>query len=200
MFNIKKFDETNSTNSLMKENINSVNSKDVYIAAKQSGGRGRLGHTFDSPVGGLYMSVFFDAVYAPDEMPFVTVIAGICVRRALKDVCGLNTKIKWPNDIYINGRKICGILTELVTLPKKTGVVIGIGLNVLSSDLLPDVATSVLIETGKEYEINLIRDKILYYLDLLYGKCDKHKIADELRDNILKQSDEMDKWLSFYNL
>lgn len=200
MFKIKKMTNASSTNTILKENIDNIENGTVILADKQSGGRGRHGKSFESPEGGLYMSVYLDAVYSTGEMPFVTVLSGIAVRRAILDITGLDAKIKWPNDIFIGGKKVCGILTELVKRRCGYGVIIGIGLNVLSDKNLPDMATSILRETGKVYDIRLFAEKVLTNIGLLYGKCDKIEIAKELKANILKHSDEMDNWLRYYNL
>lgn len=200
MFKIYKIEKTDSTNSLIKRNINKICDRDVYVATCQEAGRGRYGHSFESPAGGLYMSVYFDSVYEDVEAPFVTVLAGIAVRRAIKEICRIDTKIKWPNDLFINDKKVCGILTEFVANGRRKGIIIGIGLNVSPEGRLPDIATSVFAETGEHYTTDVFADEILKNLDALYGNCDKKEFADELRQNLYKPSDEMDEWFRYYKL
>jgi BirA family biotin operon repressor/biotin-[acetyl-CoA-carboxylase] ligase len=114
----------------------------VVIADTQTGGRGRHGRSFASPPGaGLYISLLLK----PDHMPlrnltWITAIAALAVCDAVKLVTGRDSRIKWVNDVLLDGRKICGILTEAMTDLEGGGVewlVVGIGINVLSS-ALPD--------------------------------------------------------------
>ena len=88
----------------------------VVIANRQTGGRGRLGRKFESPGGtGIYISIGIKPDFSIAHSPFVTMAAAVAVCRAVKKVCGLETDIKWVNDVYYNRKKVCGILTEAQT-------------------------------------------------------------------------------------
>lgn len=118
-----------STNLIMKEKAQKgADEFSVLIANEQTAGRGRLGRTFHSPRGtGIYMSILL----APekDRNPLlITVDTAVCVARVLEKITGEKALIKWVNDIYIKGRKVCGILAERV----ENKIVLGIGINVFS--------------------------------------------------------------------
>ena len=116
----------------------------VVVAAQQTAGRGRLGRAFYSPSGsGLYLSI----IYAPEggitSPAVLTASAAVGVCRALKDVYGADAQIKWVNDVFLRGKKICGILAEGVT-NFETGLiacaVVGIGINILPGSFPPELA------------------------------------------------------------
>lgn len=105
----------------------------VIIAHEQTGGKGRLGRPFFSGAGGLYMSVVLRPDLSPDVTTLITAAAAVAVSRAVDSVCGVSTGIKWVNDIFLNGKKICGILTQGSLSPENNSVdfaVLGIGLNI----------------------------------------------------------------------
>lgn len=116
-------------------------SAELFIADAQSAGRGRVGRKFVSNMGaGLYMSLRFDFPLDMRDSVGITPLAAVAVCRALKRVCGAEASIKWVNDIYMDGRKLAGILTES-TLDKsgKRKYICGIGINLLPSDMPPEL-------------------------------------------------------------
>lgn len=118
-----------STNLIMKEKAQTVAEDfSVLIAGEQTTGRGRLGRTFHSPKGtGIYMSILLTP--EKDRNPLlITVDTAVCAARVLEKITGEKTLIKWVNDIYIKGKKVCGILAEKVG----DKIVLGIGINVFS--------------------------------------------------------------------
>ena len=121
---------TTSTNTDLKARIAAADGPvfDVIVAETQTGGRGRLGRSFFSPPGGLYFSAAFPLTGAETNVPCLTLVAGLCVCEALEESCGIAPQIKWPNDIYLNGKKLCGILCELVS-GKTPAAVVGAGVN-----------------------------------------------------------------------
>lgn len=105
----------------------------AILANHQSGGKGRLGRTFASPEGaGIYLSLLLKPNFDMSQAVLITTAASVAVVNAIKTICGLDAQIKWVNDIYLNGKKICGILTEAMT-DFETGqiqyVILGIGVN-----------------------------------------------------------------------
>ena len=117
----------------------------AVIANKQTGGRGRFGRTFESPAGkGLYLSVLLRPEFSPAQMASLTPWAAVAVCRAMERLTGLHPKIKWINDILLEGKKLCGILTEADIAPDGSlnHVILGIGVNIAQeeSDFTPDVA------------------------------------------------------------
>ncbi len=129
------WDQTTSTNQVMKEKAmqEPLPQGTVMAARRQSAGRGRRGRSFYSPsASGLYLSVLLKPAGTVQDSLFLTAAAAVAVCRAVESVCGLSLSIKWVNDLYLSGKKVCGILTEAVT-DFETGVVdfavVGIGLN-----------------------------------------------------------------------
>lgn len=133
------FDEIDSTNSEAKRMaVEERSTPALIVAAAQSAGRGRMGRSFYSPAEtGAYFSILFDAEQSMETTLSITGAASVAVMRAIRKLCGKQTAIKWVNDLYLNGKKVCGILTEAVSgltdLPK---VILGIGVN-LSTEVFP---------------------------------------------------------------
>lgn len=119
-----------STNTIMKESAkNGAEEFSVLIASHQSSGRGRLGKTFHSPDNtGLYMSILLRPGENSNPL-FITTDAAVCCARVFERMSGKNAYIKWVNDIYIDNKKVCGILTE-GTAGKNGYAVLGIGVNI----------------------------------------------------------------------
>ena len=107
-------ESTQSTNLDVKEHIiNIKKERCVYIADKQTQGRGRIGHSFVSPNGGIYMSLFVDKKNVRDEdISLVTPIVAVAVAKAIEENLGKQVDIKWINDLLYKDKKVCGILAE----------------------------------------------------------------------------------------
>lgn len=123
----------------------------TVLAEKQTSGKGRLGRVWSSPVGtGLWFSFLLRPETDFSKISGITLAAGLGVCRAVRDFTGLDAKIKWPNDIIIGNKKICGILTETATEANKIEyAVVGIGINVndkIFPDEIKEKATSLMIE------------------------------------------------------
>ena len=101
----------------------------VVVAEEQSAGRGRLGRGWSSPKGGLWFSVLLRPPVPPAEAPKLTLMAGVAVARALKDMPGLEARLKWPNDVLVDGKKLCGILAESRGGENVEYVILGVGIN-----------------------------------------------------------------------
>lgn len=139
---VRVLDSVTSTNDLMKEEELTARPK-VIIANKQTQGRGRLGRSFISPGGtGVYMTFGLKPDFDIDKSPFVTMSAAVAVCRAIEQVAEKEPSIKWVNDIFVNNRKICGILTEAQT-NFETGeidrLIIGIGVNCFPGSFPPEI-------------------------------------------------------------
>jgi BirA family biotin operon repressor/biotin-[acetyl-CoA-carboxylase] ligase len=105
----------------------------VVIAEQQTKGRGRMNRSWHSPAGGIWMSVILKPRVPPYQVQGITLVAAVAVVNAIKKVTGLVPLIKWPNDIYLEGKKVCGILTEMKgEVDQVNYLIIGIGLNVNS--------------------------------------------------------------------
>ncbi|OGF51087.1 MAG: biotin--[acetyl-CoA-carboxylase] ligase [Candidatus Firestonebacteria bacterium GWA2_43_8] len=163
------FNEAGSTNALaMKLAEDSAPEGAVVIAEAQTGGKGRLGRKWISPSGaGLWFSIILRPRLSPQDSSKLTFIAGLAVLDAIQSVTGLKAGLKWPNDVLINGKKVCGILTEIKSGPDLIEYqVIGIGVNVnLNLRDLPaplrELATSLSVEAKKEVPRLLLLKEIL---------------------------------------
>lgn len=129
-------DQVTSTNTVLKEIAEKGGAEGmVVIARQQSMGKGRLGRSFLSPKGtGLYMSVLLHPKFSAEESLSITTAAAVAVARAVEEVSGLPGEIKWVNDVYVKGKKVCGILTEASVDFENNGLhyaVLGIGVNLL---------------------------------------------------------------------
>ena len=142
---IEVFDTVTSTNDLAKTaELGPGAAPKVFIADKQTNGRGRLGRKFESPSGtGLYMSIAMRPEFDIKGSLFVTMAAAVGVARAIRKVTGAEAGIKWVNDLFIGGKKVCGILTEAASDLESgeiTRLVIGIGVNCFPGSFPPEVS------------------------------------------------------------
>ncbi len=102
----------------------------LVTAESQTAGRGRLGRQFHSPAGsGVYLSVLFPLDGALTSSVCVTCAVSVAVMRAIRSTVGKQVQIKWVNDLYLDGKKICGILTEAVSMGQRMHLIVGIGIN-----------------------------------------------------------------------
>ena len=138
MGNVLRFEVLDSTNSKINSLARQNAGETVVVARRQTGGKGRLGRRFESPEGGLYLSVLTSRLRPGEQVYALTPAAALAVRRSILRVFGLSCSIKYPNDLILGGRKVCGILCESLSLPDRFCVVIGIGVNVRSDVVLPE--------------------------------------------------------------
>jgi BirA family transcriptional regulator, biotin operon repressor / biotin---[acetyl-CoA-carboxylase] ligase len=124
------------------------------VADRQTEGRGRSGNKWESPKGGLWFSILLRPNVVSSKLPLLQFLIANSTRQALEDETGLPVKLKWPNDIFLNGQKLGGILIESKTQGDRISfVVVGIGLNInLSQNRIPSDATSLLDQTGIRYD------------------------------------------------
>ena len=168
--NVVYFETTDSTNTVAKQN--DYKDGTVVIAESQTAGKGRMGRTWESEQNtGIYMSIVLMPDIPSHRIPMLTLVSGICVCRVLTKMCDVPFKIKWPNDIVAEGKKVCGILTEGVISPNKNKAVVGIGINVANKsfgDELSDKASSIYMLTGKVLERECIINNLLEELEKTY--------------------------------
>lgn len=133
-FKITLLNEITSTNALLKEQAEVMNEGTVIIADSQTGGRGRFTRKFHSPLGcGIYMSVLLKPALSAEKSVNLTAAAVTAVADAVENLSGKQTKIKWVNDLFIENKKVCGILTEGSINVSNGGLnwaIVGIGINV----------------------------------------------------------------------
>ena len=134
-YNIHLYNTISSTNSVVKEMAeNGAPEWTVAVAEGQTAGRGRLGRTFVSPAGtGIYLSVLLRPDVALEKVTLITVAAAVAAVRSIEKHSGKKAEIKWVNDVYVDGKKVCGILTEAsldAEISKISYAVLGVGINI----------------------------------------------------------------------
>lgn len=155
---LRFFEEIDSTNTEMKKSCLLGDIKEslaLFIAKRQTAGRGRLGKSFVSEDGGVYLSLYLPAYALRGAHELLTAYAAIVISDYLDGFCKINTEIKWVNDIHADGKKLLGILSEGVFCDTGaiSGVIVGVGLNVFRTDFpkeLGSIATSLEDIIGKK--------------------------------------------------
>ena len=183
------FKTIDSTNTYGLSNFENLQDKTVIIADEQTKGRGRLGRSFYSPSGsGIYMTLILRPSRDAQKALLLTCAAAVAVSRGIESVFPLTTQIKWVNDVYVDSKKVCGILTEGGINPQTNTLdymVLGIGINV-STDFFPEdishIATSL---SDTPVNRNLIIGKILNALEEMYLALPDSSFMSEYRQKSL---------------
>lgn len=185
---IQYFERVDSTNTFAKKILMEGESyPDIIIANEQEQGRGRLGREFYSPKGtGIYCSFILDPFIKIENSILVTVAASVAVSRAIEKVTKKDTRIKWINDIYIDDKKVCGILTEAVT-DFETGIIgkiiLGIGINFNTpSESFPDEITDRASSVFMDDTFGVTRNQLIAQLIIEIDEC----MNDIENDEIIK--------------
>lgn len=135
--------EATSTNTLLRDMARAgAPAGSLCLCETQTAGKGRLGRSWHSPAGqGLWLSVLLRPRLKPQDAPFVTLCAAMAMEQAVRQATGLDTRIKWPNDLVLCGKKLCGILLEIgATVDGVDYIVVGTGLNVRRGAYPADLA------------------------------------------------------------
>lgn len=184
---IHYFRQVDSTNEVAKKLAQEGASEGtVVIAESQSRGRGRRGKTWVSPLGGAWMSIVLRPDTLPINAPQLTFTAGVAAAKTIKDEYGLSVGIKWPNDILIGNKKVCGILTEISTgMNTIDYVVVGIGIdaNIDINSIPPELrnsATSLKNELNEDISRMILVQKFLDNFERMYDKFNKGNFKDIL--------------------
>lgn len=195
-FTFEVYKTITSTNTVLKQRASEgAGEWLVLVAEEQTQGKGRMNRTFYSPSNtGIYMSYLLKPDFEMSEALFVTTMTAVAVSEAIDEVCNIKTGIKWVNDIYYDGRKICGILTEAavnVENSKLDYAVVGIGINVRQPENdfpqdIKDVAGSIVYGHQNAKDSDNLRNRIIakiaanmykYYLSL-----DKHEFMSKYKE------------------
>ena len=154
-------DETDSTNTELKRRALAGAAEGLaLIARKQTGGRGRQGRSFLSPEGGLYLSILLRPPLDPTRAVDLTAWAAVALCDGVEEACGVRPSIKWPNDLLLSGRKLCGILTEM-EVEGESGqlrwIILGMGTNnrLEADQLPPEVAAAAASLSGQGLSVRL---------------------------------------------
>lgn len=197
MIHFEYFDTIDSTNNELKRRGNSSPEFTVVSAGQQTGGRGRSGHVWKSP---SHDSVATSMIMYPNVpiecVPRITTAAAMAVASAVEELYPLKTEIKWPNDILISHKKICGILTEMIPEKGKVKyVIVGIGVNVHQTSFpsdIKDIATSLDLELGgrmaKRRDVTeKIWERFMFYYDLFLKTHDLSGFLDEYNGRLVNK-------------
>jgi biotin--[acetyl-coA-carboxylase] ligase len=203
---VKIFPETGSTNTDMKESLKKEGEASegaekssatlaegtVYLTDCQSGGRGRQGHSFYSPKGmGIYFSILTRPKESSGNALTITTHAAVAVVRAVKELYNISLSIKWVNDLFLNGKKVCGILAEGKFCPALEYCIMGIGINLFTPEggypaEISEIAGSLFGEYQEErffdFDRNRLMATILYHYFCI---CDEKEVLPEYRENNL---------------
>ena len=194
-------DETGSTNNDVKRLAEEGSIPGTIVVADcQSSGKGRRGRAWQSPPGtSISFSILLKPDIAPDNAPMITLLMAMAVADAIRKTCGLEAQIKWPNDVVVNGKKVCGILTEMSLESDYIHyVVVGTGINVNQESIpeeLKETATSLSIEKGRK----IVRADVLEhtiaafeeYYETFMKTADLSMLADEYNEILVSRDKEV---------
>jgi len=171
----------------------------LIIAESQTKGRGRLGRKWHSPPGkGLYFTLILRPNISPERIAGLSLVAGLAIVRAIKEVTGIATQTKWPNDVLYKGRKLAGILAELNSEPDKINyMALGCGINVchVKNDFpenLQKTSTSLRLISRHEIPRIILLQNILKHFEGLYDNFCKHGFR-YIKNDLIKYSAIMGK-------
>lgn len=181
------FEELGSTNIQAKLEAESGAAEGTLVVADmQTAGRGRRGRSWNSPAGtNVYFTLILKPAYAPDKASMVTLVMALAVAEGIHGTCGLAAEIKWPNDVVVNGRKVCGILTEMSAEHGAIAhVVIGVGVNVGLQEFPPEIASaaSLQAECGREVSRSLLVANIMRAFEKYYESFRQNADLSGIRD------------------
>lgn len=188
-YRIITYERVSSTNEIAKELAReSAEEKFVVCAEMQTHGKGRTGRSWFSPKGGLWLSIVSRPAIDPKEAQRLTLVASLAVAQAIRTTFGLEALVKWPNDVLVNNRKICGILAETKTRNEKVEfVVVGIGINAnLELHSFPrnlrESATTLKHELGFEIGLRELTEVLLRYFESYYRDLQSGKWSEILQE------------------
>lgn len=145
----------------------------LILTDMQTAGRGRRGRGWDSPGGvNIFFSLLLKPPISPDKASMLTLVMALSVAKGVEETAGTACAVKWPNDIVVNDKKVCGILTEMSVKPNEIQhVIIGVGINVNMADIpeeLKNRATSLAIEAGRTIPRNMLLTAVLSHFEKDY--------------------------------
>ena len=187
--NIYVYNEVSSTNTVAKFlSENGIGNGSVVIAEKQTAGRGRSGKSWESPLGGVWLSIILTPNVDCSKIPLITLSTGVAVAKTFEGIGVENPEIKWPNDIMINGKKVSGILTESVTnFNSIKTVIIGVGIDAnLSIEDFPkelqDKTTTLEKELERKVDENLLIKLFLEEIEKIVKLFNKERYEEILKE------------------
>lgn len=191
-FTILRFDTIESTNTeALNQAKRGADEGLCIVADRQTAGRGRHGRVWVSEKdSGIYFSLILRPNLPIRFLPLITLMTAVAVFETL-ETFGLNPDIKWVNDIHVRGKKICGILAETTETNKGLAVIVGIGINLKSSNFPPEIAeiaTSIETEIGKNCDKEILLEKLTHFLQNFYEMLKSENGAEKIRSEWMKRS------------
>ena len=191
---VKYYDKIDSTNNQVRRLAEEGAEEGLLVVAEcQEAGKGRRGRVWKSPAGsGIWMSFLLKPQVGPEHASMLTLVAAMAVASGIQDITGMETKIKWQNDLVLSGKKICGILTEMSTdLDSIRYIIVGIGINVNTPDFPEDIAataTSLYLESGKSWKrselIAAIMKRMEQYYEIFLKTADLSGLKEEYESKL----------------
>lgn len=187
------FDNIDSTNTKAKELAEEGHSSGTLVVAdRQTAGKGRRGRSWESPPGiGIFMTLMLKPEINPNNASMLTLVAAMATTRAIRRVTGVPAMIKWPNDIVMNGKKVCGILTEMsAQFDYINHIVIGIGINVHNEEFPEEIAqtaSSLYLESGQHIHRASLIESFLEEFEDVYAEF----LKTEDMEGLQKEYDTM---------
>ena len=182
--------EVDSTNEYAKELIGQGCLEGTIVLSEiQTGGKGRLDRKWESPKGGLWMSICLKPKggLVGDKLGIIPLLTGCAAARAVEGLSEKNARVKWPNDVMINGKKMAGILSESILQGEDRWVIVGIGINVNNQVQegydFSEISTSITEETGRNFDLEKLLVQLICEFERLYN------MAEDGRD-----SEVLDEW------
>ena len=192
-FTILRYDSLDSTNSEAASQAKRGADEGLCVVAKQqTAGKGRHGRKWISPENaGLYFSIVLRPKIETRFLPLLTLMSAVVVSDVLSESYNLKPDIKWANDVHIDGKKICGILAEAIETTKGLAVIVGIGINLKSSNFpteLNKISTSVEAQTNEIPEVeNLLKNLTAKFADF-YETLNNKNGAEKIRQEWMRRS------------
>lgn len=192
-FTILRFDSIGSTNTeALQQAKQGAGEGLCVVARRQTAGRGRHGRVWISePDAGLYCSLVLRPKIENKFFPLITLTAAIAVCDALAELCDLKPDIKWANDVHVSGKKISGILAEVAETSGGLAIVLGIGVNLKSSNFpaeLAEIATSIEAETNRIFDVETLLETLTRVFAEYYRVLNDADGAEKIRREWAKRS------------
>ena len=196
---IHHFHEVSSTMNIARELARKgVEEGTIVIAERQTTGRGRLSREWQSPQGGIYFTIVLRPRISPVYAPRLNLVVSVAVARTIRKLFGLNAELKWPNDVLISGKKVCGILAEMDAETDTVNFVnVGIGINANSPiSQLEHTATSLKEELGREISRKEFLRSLVKEINEQYALLTKPELLEEWKN----LSVTLNKWVRVISL
>ena len=187
-FIFKNFQVLDSTMEKTKELIDNYNSNFLVLSDEQTKGRGRRGSIWYSPCGNIYISLGFKNLIDVKNHFIFNAATVLSISESIDSICNLNSDIKWPNDILVKGKKISGVIVELIKSNNMNYIILGIGINVEKSPNILNYQTTCAKELNSKINkieiLELFLKNFFNYLDNIYKHQYKY-ILDKFRKKLL---------------